>query len=168
MHGMDDFLATIFDDGSFTRQDLDRILPAFMNVGFNKKNDHLLNEGDLVRDYWFVEDGIVRSFAVDPDGNDIGTGSFSRGDIVIDWPSFFLHHRMKESIQALTHCTCWQLDSDAFQQLFHEVPSFHDAGRTRPVGSYFDLKRYSVSMIANHASDRSWHFRATNRRSYGA
>lgn len=143
----------LFDDGSFTRQDLDRIIPAFMKVSF-KKNDCPLNEGDLARDYWLVESGIVRSFAVDPVGNDVGTGFFSRDDIVIDWPSFVLHHRMKESIQALTHCTCRQLDPTHSSMLFHKVPSFRGAGRTRPLGSYFDFKRYGVSMIADQARDR--------------
>lgn len=147
------FLATIFDDASFTQQDLDRIVPAFRKVEFGK-NDYLLNEGDLARDYWFVEDGIVRSFAVDPAGNDVSTGFFTRGDIVIDWPSFFLHLHTKENIQALTHCTCWQLDFDTFQRLFHDVPSFRDAGRARLVGSYFDLKRYGISMIVDRARDR--------------
>lgn len=151
--GNRDFLATIFDDVSFTRQDLDRIVPAFRKVEF-RKNDYLLREGDLARDYWFVEEGIVRSFAVDPAGNDVSTGFFTRGDIVIDWPSFFLHRHTKENIQALTPCICWQLDFEAFQQLFHDIPSFREAGRARLVGSYFDLKRYSVSMIVDLARDR--------------
>src|SRR5690606_31858197 len=79
---------------------------------------------------------------------------YSTGDIVIDWPSFFLRAPTRENIQALTDCICWQLDFPTFQSLFHSIEKFREAGRTRLVSSYFSLKKHSVSMIADDAPKR--------------
>jgi CRP-like cAMP-binding protein len=150
---METILHKIFKQPEFTQEALDMIFPKFKEVKF-LKNDLLLTEGQTAQHYWFVETGFLRSFAVDLKGNDISTNFFTTGNIVIDWPSFFLRHPTRENIQALTDCTCWQLDFESFQQLFHSNPAFRESGRTRLVGSYFELKQNSVSMIVDSATER--------------
>ena len=61
----------------------------------------------------------------------------------------------RENIQALTDCICWQLDFETFQQLFHSIEAFREAGRSRLVKSYFELKRHSTSLISDQAKDRN-------------
>jgi hypothetical protein len=46
------------------------------------------------------------------------------------------------------------LDFETFQELFHSIRNFREQGRTTLVGSYFALKRHSISMIADQAKDR--------------
>lgn len=150
---MESVLTKIFKQPEFSQDELDIILPKFKAVEF-QKNDFLLSEGKTANHYWFVEKGFLRSFAVDPQGNDITTHFFGIGDIVIDWPSFFLRQPTRENIQALTDCTCWQIDFESFQQLFHSNIAFRESGRTRLVGSYFELKKNSVSMIVDSATER--------------
>lgn len=147
------FLTHIFKAKDFSNEELDAVIPKFKQVNF-KKNDYLLNEGKTENHYWFVESGFVRSYVVDTFGNDISTNFYSIGDIVIDWTSFFLRCPTRENIQALTDCTCWQLDFETFQQLFHSIQSFREQGRTTLVNSYFSLKKQSVSMIADQAKER--------------
>lgn len=146
-------ISKIFTSNDFTGEELERIIPAFKRVEFTK-NDYLLNAGKTATHYHFVEDGYIRSFAIDTDGNDITTGFYTRPDIVIDWPSFFLRSPTKEYTQALTDCVCWQLGFEKFQELFHSIENFREAGRTRLVGSYFALKRRGIAMITDHAKDR--------------
>lgn len=118
------------------------------------KGDYLLEEGKVANHYWFIECGFVRSFAIDTSGDDVSTNFYTRADIVIDWPSFFLRTATKENIQALTDCICWQLDFETFQQLFHGMEAFREAGRSRLVSSYFELKRHSTGLITDQAKDR--------------
>lgn len=146
-------LYSIFSSQDFTSAELDNILPKFKSVEF-EKGDFLLSQGKTSNYYWFVEKGFVRSFAIDPDGNDVSTNFYTTGDIVIDWPSFFMRSPTKENIQALTHCHCWQLDFETFQQLFHSIESFRESGRSRLVKSYFELKQHSTSLITDQAKDR--------------
>ncbi len=146
-------LHKIFSRDNFTTTELEKIIPSFKKVEFSKK-EYLLNAGKTATYYYFVESGYIRSFAVDVDGNDVTTGFYGRTDIVIDWPSFFLRTPTKEYTQALTDCVCWQLGFSKFQQLFHSIENFREAGRTRLVSSYFELKRKSIAMITEPAKDR--------------
>ncbi|MBO0590358.1 Crp/Fnr family transcriptional regulator [Cellulophaga sp. E16_2] len=147
------FLTNIFNSNDFTKEELDAILPKFKKKEF-KKNSFLLEQGKAANEYWFVESGFIRSFVLDIKGNDITTNFYSIGDIVIDWPSFFLRNPTRENIQALTDCVCWQLDFDTFQQLFHGIEGFREQGRTTLVKSYFNLKSHNISMIADQAKER--------------
>ena len=147
------FLHNVFASSGIKQEELDEIIPLFKKIVFDK-NDYLLRNGQQANDYWFVEAGFIRSYAVNTDGHDITTGFYATGDIVIDWPSFFLRHPTREYFQALTDCICWQLDFHTFQQLFHGIQNFREQGRTTLVSSYFSLKRHSISMIADQAKDR--------------
>jgi CRP-like cAMP-binding protein len=147
------FLHNVFGRTNLTKEELAVIIPKFKQKTF-EKNNFMLLEGQTANHYWFVQSGFVRAYVVDTEGNDITTNFYSVGDIVIDWPSFFLRTPTRENIQALTDCVCWQLDFETFQELFHSILNFREQGRTTLVGSYFALKRHSVSMIADQAKDR--------------
>lgn len=143
----------IFKPKDFSSEELDTIISKFNKITCCK-NEYLLKEGKTENHYWFIETGFVRSYVVDTEGNDITTNFYTVGDIVIDWTSFFLRNPTRENVQALTDCSCWQLDFDTFQQLFHNIQSFREQGRTTLVNSYFSLKKHSVSMIADQARER--------------
>ena len=146
-------LNRIFNSEAFKQDELSVILPNFKKRNF-KKGEYLLRRGDMAHYYWFVEEGFIRSYAIDTEGNDVTTNFYTQGDIVIDWPAFFMRAPTKENIQTLTPCQCWQLDYETFQQLFHSIQSFREAGRGRLVQSYFELKRHSTSLITDHAKER--------------
>lgn len=147
------FLNNVFGKTDMAKEEMEITISKFKQATF-KKNGFLLKEGKIANHYWFIESGFVRSYVIDTEGNDITTNFFSVGDIVIDWPSFFLRNPTRENIQALSDCICWQLDFDTFQELFHNIKNFREQGRTTLVGSYFALKRHSISMIADQAKER--------------
>ncbi len=149
----DHFLHTIFRSDHFSAEELDTIVPKFAEVRF-AKNELILEAGRTENHYWFLQSGLIRSFVIDTDGRDTTTNFYATGDIAIDWTSFFLRHPTRETFQALTDCTCWQLDFETFQQLFHSIRSFREQGRTTLVGSYFALKQQSIAMITDQAKDR--------------
>jgi len=147
------FLRTIFPITDFKESELAIILPKFEKVEF-PKNDFLQQQDKTENYYWFLEDGFARSFVNDINGNDITTNFYAKGDIAIDWSSFFLRSPTRENIQALTACVCWQLDFQSFQQLFNSIETFREHGRRRLVSAYFALKNNSVSFIADEAKER--------------
>ncbi|MBL0913278.1 MAG: cyclic nucleotide-binding domain-containing protein [Bacteroidia bacterium] len=147
------FLSRVFPTPSFSAAEQAEIITAFRQVRF-AKGDHLQEEGKTARYYHFMESGLARSYATDTEGRDISTGFYTSGDIVIDWTSFFLRSPAREHIQALSTCTCWQLDFETFQRLFHTIEAFREAGRTRLVQSYVELKNQSISMITDPARER--------------
>jgi CRP-like cAMP-binding protein len=151
------FLSNAFPRASFSPEAFQRIIDAFKPVQF-KKGDFLLREGEVEQYYWFAETGLLRSFVIDPEGKDITTHFFGETDIVIDWVSFFHRRPTREHIQALSDCNCWEISFERFQELFHSIAAFREAGRDRFVAKFFELKQHSVSIIVDQAKDRYIHF----------
>ena len=146
------FLKKIFNEHNFKNEDFEKILGQYQRVEFSK-NDYLVKEGAAANFYYFIESGFARSYVIDLDGNDITTKFFCATDIVIDWHSYFLKTKCRENIQAIAPCVVWKITFDNFMQLFH-IEAFRDVGRTRLVNNYFELKNYSVSIIADPAKER--------------
>jgi CRP-like cAMP-binding protein len=146
------FLTQIFNEQSFKKEDLEKILSQYKRMEF-AKNDYLVKQGTTANYYYFMESGYARSYAIDLEGNDISTKFFSSTDIVIDWHSYFLRTKCREDIQAVTPCVAWKITFDDFMKLFSIEP-FREVGRTRLVNNYFELKNHTVSVIADPAKDR--------------
>jgi CRP-like cAMP-binding protein len=146
------FLTQIFNEQSFKKEDLEKILSQYKRMEF-AKNDYLVKQGTTANYYYFMESGYARSYAIDLEGNDISTKFFSSTDIVIDWHSYFLRTKCREDIQAVTPCVAWKITFDDFMKLF-SIEAFREVGRTRLVNNYFELKNHTVSVIADPAKDR--------------
>jgi CRP-like cAMP-binding protein len=147
------FLTNIFTSEDFPGEEQHRIISSFRKVAF-RKNEYLIKESEIENNYWFIESGFARSYVVDTSGNDITTDFFTKSNVVIDWSSFFLRTPTQENIQALTDCSCWQLDFDSFQELFHSIQTFREHGRSRLVTGYQAIKEQRISMVADKAKDR--------------
>ncbi|NQX92503.1 MAG: Crp/Fnr family transcriptional regulator [Flavobacteriales bacterium] len=146
-------LNNIFSEEHFSKEELETILSKFTKLSYSK-GENLLEINRNSNHYWYIEEGLVRSYLIDYEGNEVCTGFSAKGDIIIDWPSFFMRTPTKETIEALSDCICWQLDFETFQQLFHSVENFRESGRARLVQSYFELKAHSTSLITDLAKDR--------------
>ena len=146
-------LLSIVFNNKLSKKELNHILLEFKKVTF-RKNEFLLKEGQTAKRYFLIEEGFLRSFAIDPNGNDTTTGFYSKNQLAIDWPSFLLQIPAQENIQAITDCDCWSLSFETFQKHFHSIESFREAGRDRLVGSYFSLKKKSIAMITTSAKGR--------------
>ena len=111
------FLSEIFKTENFSPEELEVVHSQFSQAVF-QKNEFIINEGQLTQFYYFLESGYARSYAIDTEGKDVTTNFYSSGDIVIDWHSFFLKTACKESIQALSTCTCWKITFEGFMKKF--------------------------------------------------
>ena len=149
----DHFLNKIFKAENYSTDDYQKIIQAYQEIHV-KKGDYFLREGKVANHYWFIQSGLVRSYAIDPSGKDISTNFYAGGDLLIDWPSFFMRQPIRENIQAITDCVCWQLDFNTFQNLFHSIEAFREQGRANLVKSYFTLKNHTISIIADQAKER--------------
>jgi CRP-like cAMP-binding protein len=148
----DSVLYKIFDHQKFSEEEYQLILNQYARTEF-QKNDFLIPYDSVAGYYYFMESGFARSFTMNPEGDDITTKFFSEGDIVIDWHSYFLRSKSRESIQAVTKCTAWKISFENFMKLF-KIEAFREVGRTRLINNYFELKSHSVSMIADPAQTR--------------
>ena len=147
------FLHHLYSPSLYTSKELDTIVSKFEKKLFSK-NEYLLRLNNVEEQFWFIEKGTIRSFLFDQNGRDITTQFHASGEVVIDYTSFLMQTPSQENIQALTDCTCWQIDFSSFQELFNSIEPFREHARTLLVGSYNNLKKHHLSIVAEEAKSR--------------
>lgn len=143
----------IYQYPTMTSNDLDLLVNHHERVHY-KKGDLLLQEGQVSNCYYILEEGIVRSFVYDYDGNDISTNFFCQDEIVIEVASIFHHIPTKENMVCLTDCTLWRIKFDSFQTLFETMPALAEWGRAWMAHQLFLTKKRALDMITLSALDR--------------
>ncbi len=135
------------------QKDLEAVYNAHRKIIF-KKGEHVLEAGTISNEYLVIEDGLMRSYVIDYNGNDITTNFFSAGELVIEPSSLFQRVPSEENIMALTDCICWKLEFQVFQELFNSIQGFREWGRAWMANSLFEFKQRSVAMITDSATER--------------
>ena len=119
-----------------------------------KKNSFLLKEGRVSDEYFFLENGFIRAFADDIEGNDVTTNFYSTGQVVFEVSSFFNRTISKENFQAIVDCEGWYITYEQLNNLFHSMHEFRDFGRSILVKGFSSLKTRMLSMITETAEQR--------------
>ncbi len=125
------------------------------------KGEFLLLEGKISNEYFFLEEGMMRAYATDPDGNEVTTGFHSKNNVVFEVSSFFNQTLSKENIQALTDCKGYIITFQQLNQLFHSLPEFREFGRAILVKGFIALKERTLSLITETAEERYNHLITT-------
>jgi len=118
------------------------------------RGEYLLREGNVCNEYLFVTEGLVRSFALDPNGNDITTGFAAQGNVVFEVSSFFHRVPSRENIVAVTACSGLAITYTTLNELFHTLPEFREFGRSILVNGFASLKSRMLSTITETAEAR--------------
>ena len=118
------------------------------------KNSFLLKEGRVSDEYFFLENGFIRAFANDIEGNDVTTNFYSNCQVVFEVSSFFNRTASKENFQAIVDCEGWYITYEQLNTLFHSMHEFRDFGRSILVKGFSSLKTRMLSMITETAEQR--------------
>lgn len=93
------------------------------------KKDYFLEFGKVQKNIGFVINGLVRSFFVDQNGNEITVGFYAEGDYVTHYPAFITQQPSKYSIQCLENTTMVCLSYENMQLVYKELPNLERYGR---------------------------------------
>ena len=118
------------------------------------KGEFFLREGQVSNQYLILEEGFMRAYSFDLDGNEVTTAFHGKSYPVFEVASFFNRTPSKENIQALTDCKGWMITYEQLNMLFHSVPEFRDFGRSILVKGFASLKIRMLSMITETAEER--------------
>jgi CRP-like cAMP-binding protein len=140
-------------DAFLTDKELEIVLSGYEKV-LVKKNEYILEQGNICDAYYFVEKGFLRSYAIDYNGNEVTTNFFTKTDLILEETSFFLRMSTKENIQAMEDCVLWKKDFDIFQEHFNSIEKYREWGRAHLVKNFFALKQRSLAMITETAKER--------------
>ena len=121
-----------------------------------------LKEGKISDEYLFLEDGFMRAFAIDTEGNDVTTNFYMAREVVFEVSSFFNRTTSRENIQAVTDCRGWVISFDELNELFDALPEFREFGRHILVKGFSALKNRMLSTITETAEERYQRLLQTN------
>lgn len=150
---MSPILESVYRTFSLTDEELSQIMSEHDKISVDK-GDYLLREGAVSNEYYIVEEGLLRSYAIDYQGDERTVDFFATSDVAIEVLSLFQRVPTVENIVAVTDCTLWRIDFMKFQQLFHTIPNFMEWGRAWMSGNLFYQKQRSISLITQSATDR--------------
>jgi CRP-like cAMP-binding protein len=121
---------------------------------FFNKNDYFLTERKVSNEYLFLEEGFMRAFTYDFNGNEVTTYFYPKNRVVFEAASFFMRTISTENIQALTDCKGYSITYDKLNMLFHSVPEFREFGRKMLVKEFVAFKQRTLALINQSAEER--------------
>lgn len=94
-----------------------------------KRKAYFLEAGKTQRAIGFVLQGLVRSFYVDPAGNEITVGFYAEGDYATHYQAFIARQPSRYAIQCLEPAKLICLSYEDLQWLYGWSPNFERYGR---------------------------------------
>ena len=89
-----------------------------------KKNQYFLRAGNRCREIAFINQGVMRNYYIDPDGNEVVNYMTSDSDFNTVYSSFIDQSICNESIKAVTDCELSVINYQTFFKLRSESDSF--------------------------------------------
>ncbi|NMH27400.1 Crp/Fnr family transcriptional regulator [Flavobacterium silvaticum] len=94
-----------------------------------KKKAYFLESDTVQAAIGFITKGLVRSFYIDADGNEITVGFYPEGDYATHFASFIKQEPSKYSIQCLEDTTLVCLSLEGMNWIYQQAPVFERYGR---------------------------------------
>ncbi|WP_018620499.1 Crp/Fnr family transcriptional regulator [Spirosoma luteum] len=130
---------------------------------FLSKNEYFLKAGRVSDEYLFLEEGCLRAFTHDTNGDEVTTYFYSKGRYVFEVSSLFMRTSSTESIQALTDCRGYSITFEQLNRLFHSSPEFREFGRMMLVKAFAAFKQRTLELINKSAEERYENLINTNK-----
>ncbi|TWW01359.1 Crp/Fnr family transcriptional regulator [Chitinophaga pinensis] len=93
------------------------------------KKDLFIQAGKVQKALGFITQGLIRSFFVDLNGNEINVGFYAEGDYATHYPSFITRKPSSYTIQCIEQTTFFCLSFDDLQWIYQQCPKFERYGR---------------------------------------
>lgn len=119
-----------------------------------KKGNLILQIGKVSNDYMFINEGLIRSYLFDLDGNEVTTDFYVEQSFAFEITSFFNRTPSETYMEAITDCNGYKINFQQLNEAFHNNPSFRELGRAILVREFIASKKRNYSMINQTAEQR--------------
>jgi len=119
-----------------------------------RKRQYLLQEGDVCKSIALVEKGSMRSYLVDPAGQEHITAFALEGWTIGDLSSFHSEQPSTQSIDALEDCELVLISKSAHDELLTTMPKYETYIRLLITDAYMALQKRTLNMISMSLDDR--------------
>ena len=117
-----------------------------------KKGEIILREGEIAKNIYFIEEGIVRSLR-HKKGNERTSWIMKEGDLFVSVGSFFSQTPSSEIIEALEDCVLYCISYEQLEKAYEMFPEFNLHGRVI-LQYYYQLSEKRNEMREQPTIDR--------------
>lgn len=126
----------------------EKIIRKLFHKKVIKKDEHLLEEGQVCRHLFFIEEGLVRYY-LSNDGEEQTNYFNKEGEWVCDYPSFLQKVPTMVNIQTLENTIAWMISYDNLQKFYHEVRHGERFGRLGIEQVFINVIRQITSLYTD-------------------
>lgn len=150
---MTHILHHIYQYPTLKESEIQKIIDEHQYVKF-RKGDYLLKEGQYSKEYYILINGLIRSYAIHSNGEEITTGFYGDNELIIEVASLFGQMPTQENLQCLIDCELYKINYDDFQKLFVTIPAFAEWGRMWMTQALMQQKERLLKMLTHSAQER--------------
>lgn len=126
-------------------EDDETIIRSLFRLQKVEKGHFLLQAGNICKDIFFIEQGLVRYYTV-VDGEEKTSYFNKEGEFVCNYPSFLPQKPSETFIEALEPCTVYSISHSNMQQFYAQVKYGERFGRLAIEDVYLNLINQVVSL----------------------
>jgi CRP-like cAMP-binding protein len=119
-----------------------------------RKNQYLLQEGDIARHAAFVEKGALRAYSVDERGAEHIIQFAFEGWTISDMYSFMTGNPATYNIDALEDSELVLISSSAQEEILKQIPEYEAYIRLQITGAYMAMQKRITSMLSLSLEER--------------
>lgn len=117
------------------------------------KNEKLLEEGEIMSNWYFVIEGCIRMFYV-VDGLEKTTAFYQENDIVNSWHSFLNQSPAKHYLECIEPCKLAVISYEVDQEAFHKFEMCNQASRIRLTQEAARFEEIISSLLTKDSTQR--------------
>ncbi len=122
------------------------------------KKDFFVRAGKLHKEMGFITRGLIRSFYIDDNGNEITVGFYAEGTYATHYASFLTQQPCKYALQCLEPTTLVCLSLENMNSIYRQAPVFERYGRLVADNILVSQQKRIESFIFQTAEERYLEF----------
>lgn len=146
-------VANIFKPLSFTPKESKLLAQSFEELKL-PKNSLLLEAGQRVYNQYYVADGCLRTYFVDPDGKE-HTVQFAVADWWIsDYTAFFNSSTALMNIECIQEATLFKISKKEMEVLYQAMPQLESFFRKKMERAFASFQKRIIANLSQSATER--------------
>lgn len=131
-----------------------QILDGLSSIKSLKKGDFLIQEGKICSEIVFIESGILRSFYINNEGDEVTNCITFENELMSAFSSFITQQPTSENIQALCDTKLFVISRNDLDLLYASSVNWQKVGRILTELQYVELEKRIVSFQKQTAKQR--------------
>ncbi len=149
-----DLIVKLFESIHPLSDDLKQLIETHSYVIDVKAGVRLTDIGQVQKQIYFILQGGVHTYYIDPAGNEICSWLLYEGELAIAVYSFFSQKPSFEAIETLEPCRLLVLSYEKLNELYHKFPEFNFIGRVLTERYYIKSEKKANELRMLPAVDR--------------